>query len=80
MVAVGRTRAREWASDLVDVQVSHDPPGQRARRGRLIIIQTTRDAWPRPDSEPAAAGMTWQLGVSDMDAAIAICRQAGLRP
>jgi hypothetical protein len=27
----------------------------------------------RPDSDPAAAGVTWQLGISDVDAAIAAC-------
>ena len=32
----------------------------------------------RPDADPAGSGLTWQLGVSDVDAAIAACRQAGL--
>ena len=32
----------------------------------------------RVDADPAASGLTWQLGVSDIDAAIAACRQAGL--
>ena len=32
----------------------------------------------RPGTDPAAAGVTWQLGVRDMDAAIAACQQAGL--
>jgi hypothetical protein len=32
----------------------------------------------RPDSDPAKAGMTWQLGVSDIDAVIEACGQAGL--
>jgi catechol 2,3-dioxygenase-like lactoylglutathione lyase family enzyme len=31
-----------------------------------------------PDAEPTAAGMTWQLGVTDADAAIAACEQLGL--
>jgi catechol-2,3-dioxygenase len=31
-----------------------------------------------PGSDPAAAGVTWQLGVSDVDAAMAACEQAGL--
>jgi catechol 2,3-dioxygenase-like lactoylglutathione lyase family enzyme len=31
------------------------------------------------DLNAAAAPMTWQLGVSDVDAAIAACEQAGLR-
>ncbi len=31
-----------------------------------------------PGREPAVAGLTWQLGVSDMDTAIATCRDAGL--
>ena len=30
-------------------------------------------------ADPAASGLTWQLGVSDVDAAIAACQQAGLR-
>ena len=33
----------------------------------------------RPGTDPAAAGVTWQLAVSDADAAIAACQQAGLR-
>jgi predicted enzyme related to lactoylglutathione lyase len=32
----------------------------------------------RPDANPAAAGVTWQLGVSDLDAAIAACQGAGV--
>jgi len=32
----------------------------------------------RPDAEPAVAGITWQLGVSDADAAIAACEQSSL--
>jgi len=32
----------------------------------------------RPDTYPAAAGITWQLGVSDADAAIAACEQSRL--
>ncbi len=33
----------------------------------------------RPGSDPAASGLTWQLGVTDADAAIAACERAGLR-
>jgi hypothetical protein len=29
-------------------------------------------------ADPAAAGLTWQLGVSDVDAATAACERAGL--
>jgi hypothetical protein len=32
----------------------------------------------RADADPAAAGLTWQLGVGDIDAAIAACERAGL--
>jgi hypothetical protein len=32
----------------------------------------------RPDADPAAAGMTWQLGVNDVEAVIEACSQAGL--
>jgi catechol-2,3-dioxygenase len=32
----------------------------------------------RADAEPAVAGITWQLGVSDADAAIAACEQSSL--
>lgn len=32
----------------------------------------------KPDADPANAGMTWQLGVSDIDAVIEACGQAGL--
>ncbi len=32
----------------------------------------------QPDAEPDVPGITWQLGVSDADAAIAICEQSGL--
>jgi hypothetical protein len=32
----------------------------------------------RADSDPVAAGLTWQLGVTDADGAIAACEQAGL--
>jgi catechol 2,3-dioxygenase-like lactoylglutathione lyase family enzyme len=32
----------------------------------------------RPDADPARAGLTWQLGVRDMDEAIATCQAAGL--
>ncbi|HSZ43406.1 MAG TPA: VOC family protein [Trebonia sp.] len=31
----------------------------------------------KPDADPANAGMTWQLGVSDIEAVIETCRQAG---
>jgi catechol 2,3-dioxygenase-like lactoylglutathione lyase family enzyme len=33
----------------------------------------------RPGADPAAAGLTWQLGIGDVDAAIAACQRAGLR-
>jgi catechol 2,3-dioxygenase-like lactoylglutathione lyase family enzyme len=33
----------------------------------------------RPGADPAASGLTWQLGVKDVDAAIAACEQSGLR-
>ena len=33
---------------------------------------------PRPGADPVVASLTWQLGVRDMDAAIAACQQAGL--
>lgn len=32
-----------------------------------------------PGTDPAASGMTWQLGVSDVDAAVAACERSGLR-
>jgi catechol 2,3-dioxygenase-like lactoylglutathione lyase family enzyme len=32
----------------------------------------------RPGTDPAAATMTWQLGVSDPDAAIAACERSGI--
>jgi predicted enzyme related to lactoylglutathione lyase len=32
----------------------------------------------RPDASPAASALTWQLGVSDIDTAIATCQQAGI--
>jgi catechol 2,3-dioxygenase-like lactoylglutathione lyase family enzyme len=32
----------------------------------------------RPGAEPASAGLTWQLGLSDMDAEVAACEQSGL--
>lgn len=32
----------------------------------------------RADADPGAAGLTWQLGVTDIDAIIETCRQAGL--
>jgi hypothetical protein len=32
----------------------------------------------RPDVDPAKAGITWQLGVSDIEAVIEACGQAGL--
>jgi len=31
-----------------------------------------------PDAEPAAACITWQLGVSDIEATVALCERAGL--
>jgi len=33
----------------------------------------------RPGADPPTSGLTWQLGVRDVDAAIAACQQAGLR-
>jgi catechol 2,3-dioxygenase-like lactoylglutathione lyase family enzyme len=33
----------------------------------------------RPGADPAASGVTWQLGVRDVDAAITACERAGLR-
>ena len=32
----------------------------------------------RPGADPAAACLTWQLGVSDVDAAIGACQRAGV--
>jgi hypothetical protein len=32
----------------------------------------------RPGADAAASGLTWQLGVSDVDAAIAACQRAGV--
>ncbi len=32
----------------------------------------------RPGADPAASGLTWQLGVRDVDAAITACEQSGL--
>lgn len=32
----------------------------------------------RPGADPAASGMTWQLGISDADAVITACQRAGL--
>ena len=32
----------------------------------------------RPGADAAASGLTWQLGVSDVDAAIAACERAGV--
>ncbi len=32
----------------------------------------------RTDAEPASSGLTWQLGVSDVDAAVAVCERSGL--
>jgi hypothetical protein len=32
----------------------------------------------RPGAGPAASGLTWQLGVSDVNAAITACEQSGL--
>ncbi len=31
----------------------------------------------RPGADPANPGFTWQLGVRDVDAAVAACREAG---
>jgi predicted enzyme related to lactoylglutathione lyase len=33
----------------------------------------------RPGADPAAACLTWQLGVNDVDAAIAACEKSGLQ-
>lgn len=32
----------------------------------------------KPDADPAKAGLTWQFGVSDIEALMEACRQAGL--
>jgi predicted enzyme related to lactoylglutathione lyase len=32
----------------------------------------------RPGADPSSSHLTWQLGVSDVDAAITACEQAGL--
>jgi catechol 2,3-dioxygenase-like lactoylglutathione lyase family enzyme len=32
----------------------------------------------RTDAEPASSGLTWQLGVSDVDPAVAVCERSGL--
>ena len=32
----------------------------------------------RPGADPSSSQLTWQLGVSDIDAAITVCEQAGL--
>jgi len=32
----------------------------------------------RPGANPSVSGLTWQLGVSDIDTAIATCQRAGL--
>jgi hypothetical protein len=32
----------------------------------------------RVDADPAAANVTWQLAISDVDAAIAVCAQSAL--
>jgi catechol 2,3-dioxygenase-like lactoylglutathione lyase family enzyme len=32
----------------------------------------------RPGADPAVSGLTWQLGVSDADAAITACERSGL--
>ena len=33
----------------------------------------------RAGADPAGSGLTWQLAISDVDAAIAACERAGLR-
>ena len=33
----------------------------------------------RPGADPAGSGLTWQLGISDADAAITACQRVGLR-
>jgi hypothetical protein len=32
-----------------------------------------------PGADPAASGLTWRLGVKDVDAAIAVCERSALR-
>ena len=32
----------------------------------------------RPGADPAGSGLTWQLGISDVEAAITACQRAGL--
>jgi catechol 2,3-dioxygenase-like lactoylglutathione lyase family enzyme len=32
----------------------------------------------RTDAEPASSGLTWQLGVSDVEAAVVACERSGL--
>ena len=31
----------------------------------------------RPGADPAASSLTWQLGVSDVDVAVAVCERSG---
>ena len=33
----------------------------------------------RPGADPAASALTWQLGISDVHAAVTACERAGLR-
>jgi hypothetical protein len=33
----------------------------------------------RPGADPVASALTWQLGISDVDAAVTACERAGLR-
>jgi predicted enzyme related to lactoylglutathione lyase len=49
-------------------------PGFIAVGNDAVEFGISRD----PDANPAASTVTWQLGVSDVDAAIAACQQSGL--
>jgi hypothetical protein len=49
-------------------------PGFLAVGNDLVEFGLSR----RPDADPAKAGITWQLGVSDIEAVIEACGQADL--
>jgi catechol 2,3-dioxygenase-like lactoylglutathione lyase family enzyme len=49
-------------------------PGFIAVGNDAVEFGISRD----PEANPAAASVTWQLGVSDIDAAIAACERSGL--
>jgi catechol 2,3-dioxygenase-like lactoylglutathione lyase family enzyme len=49
-------------------------PGFIAVGNDAVEFGISRD----PDANPAASTVTWQLRVSDVDAAIAACQQSGL--